>query len=204
MRTYLLLAVGLTLASCTTTKPKAPPQAEPIGLDSGPKLDSVVVARPPSFLDKVLGRTPKPWHVAPITAHQPINIGRKSTVAMYYGTANVTTAGKKAQVAAGEGATLTSIGKAKGTTSTAGDATNQEKSTQAAAVKGDGNRLKQDMPAPPPKQSLWQKIRWPLAGVLGTAGLVAACIMLLAPSTRAGLWLLGVFKRKASTDTPTV
>jgi type IV secretory pathway VirB2 component (pilin) len=71
-------------------------------------------------------------------------------------------------------------------------------------VHGNGNALKQDMPAPPPKQSMWQKIRWPLAGLLGTAGVVAAGIMLFAPTTRAGLWLLGAFKRKASTDTATV
>jgi hypothetical protein len=101
----LVLVTAFTLHSCATSKRKLAPPAAPIS-QALPKPDSVVVSRPASMWDKMLGRTPKPWKVAPITAHQPINIGRKSTVAMYYGTANVTNAGKKAQVATGAGASL--------------------------------------------------------------------------------------------------
>lgn len=140
MRTYLLLGIGLALASCAAQK--ALPQyteaeqaaqrggisywqPDPTPDDStpllhrppvwGPKdsllwvkhkqahqVDSIVVERTPTFLDKVLHRTPKPYTVAVA----PARIGKKSTVNVYLGQTTVTTAGKKAQVAAGAGAAV--------------------------------------------------------------------------------------------------
>jgi hypothetical protein len=121
MKCYILaLASCLAIASCTRPPATHPPQSEPIGADALPaQLDSIVIARAPSALDKLLGRTPKPWKVAPIVAHQPVSLGTKSTVNMYYGA--VTNAGKKAQVAAGEGAVASVVGKKAGPAVVASD-----------------------------------------------------------------------------------
>jgi hypothetical protein len=126
MRTYLLLAVGLALASCTTTKPKSLPPAEPIGLDTAPPTDlgttppKMVVARPASVFDKLLGRTPKPWVVQPITAHRAPDIGngpvpRKCKGCVFNQVAgNQTNAGKKATATAGDDASVLQAGKKAG------------------------------------------------------------------------------------------
>jgi hypothetical protein len=138
MKYYVLALVScLALASCTRPPATTPPHSEPIGLDTAPPFDttgygpdrefvrvdvpdSVTVSRPPTFLDKVLHRTPKPWKVAPVVAHQPINIGKRSNVSVYYGTANVNnnTVGKKGTGAAGEGAVATVVEKPKAPTNT--------------------------------------------------------------------------------------
>lgn len=199
MRIYLLAAACLALASCAHPKTPPPPKAEPIGLDSTPKLDSVVVARPASFLDKVLGRNPKPWHVQPITAHQPINIGRKSSVAMYYGTANVTNAGKKAQVAAGKGATLSNIGKKAGPSVVASDSVQLNAIAgggNLAAVNGNGNDLEQ-IHTPPPKSGFpntLDKIFGGAVAALLVGGAIWFGFPILWP------WFVGLFKRRKTED----
>jgi hypothetical protein len=92
---YFLIVGALLLASCTRPPATHPPQSEPIGADTLPaRPDSIMIARAPSALDKLLGRTPKPWKVAPVVAHQSVSLGKKSTVNVYYGA--VTNAGKKA------------------------------------------------------------------------------------------------------------
>lgn len=142
MTKYLLLGLGLALASCAAQK--ALPQlseeqkrANERGIaywqpdsasraDTAPhtpkwavavppaKLDSIVVEPHRTLLDKLLGRKPEPYTVGAA----PVRVGKKSTVNIFHAPATVTTTtlGKKATGAVGAGATATTIGKAKGPT----------------------------------------------------------------------------------------
>jgi hypothetical protein len=190
MRTYLLLAVGLALASCTTTKPKSPPPAEPIGLDTAPLTDlgttppQMVVARPASMFDKLLGRTPKPWVVQPITAHRSPDIGngpvpRKCKGCVFNQVAgNQTNADKKAQVL-GEGASVKGDTKAKGNAAISQDSSTQNALTgggNIAATKGNNNattQTKQDTTkeAPGVLATIAEKLTGPLGYVVAGVGL---------------------------------
>jgi hypothetical protein len=102
----LLCCLALLLGGCTAARPQpderrsAQPLAPPVRLDSAVRLR----------LDSVRVRTPRSWlHRAVSTVTQvaaaPARIGKKSTVNYYYAPATVITAGKKATVAAGAGAT---------------------------------------------------------------------------------------------------
>jgi hypothetical protein len=156
MKYYLIAAASLLLASCTRPPVTTPPHSEPIGADALPPndtraqlppgdtefinpLDSVVVSRPPSRLDKLLGRTPKAWKVPLTVAHQPVSLGKKSTVNVYYGA--VTNAGKKAQVAAGDGAAVVVAAKKAGPVVLAdsGAKVNVASSKKGPAQAGEGN-----------------------------------------------------------------
>lgn len=238
MRTYLLLGIGLALASCAAQK--ALPQyteaeqtaqrggisywqPDPTPADSTPLLhrppvwspkdslrwalhkqahqvDSIVVERTPTFLDKVLHRTPKPYTVA-VT---PARIGKKSTVNVYLGPATVTTAGKKAQVAAGAGATASVIGKKAGPAQVASDSSTQNAllgGGNLAAVQGDGNRLEQKDEKPPEKsllQSIWDDFKPALLIVAGVLGLGAIAFTFI--NTPAGPWLVALFKPRNPSD----
>lgn len=184
----LLIAaiLAFALASCGTHRklaPAAPPQSEPIGLDTPPpaprdkefvrvnsdnpaengpsrRLDSIVVAPHRSLLDKVFGRKPKPY----VADNHVGNIGKKSTVSIYYGPATVstTTVGKKATAATAEGATATAIGKAKGPTAIGDSATAQDFTKQGqrggAAASGAGATATATTIKPPTpwlKYGLW-------------------------------------------------
>jgi hypothetical protein len=131
---YLLLAASLALASCATQRTlmpaRSPADATSGGRDEGPaytpatltqRPDSVIVQHSPSFIDKVLGRTPEPFKVA-VT---PARIGKKSTVNIYYGPATVITTrvGKKATAATAEGVKATTVGKVKAPTAIGDSAT---------------------------------------------------------------------------------
>lgn len=177
---YLALACALLLGSCARHKPSPTPHAEPIGVilppgdkefvrinsdnpnENGPsrQLDSVVVKPRRTVLDKILGRTPKPY----VSDNHVGNIGKKSTVNIYHGPATVTTTtvGKKATAATAEGATATSIGKAKGPTAI-GDSASAIDNTKAgqrggAAATGDGSHAEATTVKPPTpwlKYALW-------------------------------------------------
>jgi hypothetical protein len=215
MRTYLLLAVGLALASCTTTKPKPPLQAEPIGLDTPPAglgttPPQMVVARPASMFDKLLGRTPKPWVVQPITAHRAPDIGNGPVPSKCKGctfnmvTGNQTNAEKKAQVL-GDGASVKGDTKAKGNAAVSQDSSTQNALTGAgnqSNTKGNNNATTQT------KQDTSKEALGPLAVLANNAtswlpwvlGAVAVCGVCYGIYY---FWFL-IPRRKASTDTPTV
>jgi hypothetical protein len=113
------------LASCAHPKTQPPPRAEPIGLDTPPvglgtTPLKMVVARPASMFDKLLGRTPKPWVVQPITAHRSPDIGngpvpRKCKGCTFNVVAgNQTNAAKKATATAGDDASVVQAGRKAG------------------------------------------------------------------------------------------
>lgn len=225
MRSYLLAAACLALASCSATKSlpqyteaeKAAQrggvgywQPAPEPADTTPRqhrppvwspadsvlwahhrqahqVDSVVVARPPSLLDKLLRRTPAPYHVA-VT---PARIGKKSTVSIYYGAATITntTAGKKATVAAGTGAVASVVEKKAGPAIVASDSSTLNALTgggNLAAVHGDGNTLPQTattQQAADWRATLAKPAGAVLAGVL-TVVLVGGSIFLIAAYRR--------------------
>jgi hypothetical protein len=127
MKAYLLLAASLALASCAThkhlTQPLAPASLPTSGgRDEAARPNGVIVAREPSALDKLLGRTPKPWVVQPIVASRPIDIGNGPAPRKCKGctfnlvNGNQTVAGKKANLAAGANAVATTVGKVKAPT----------------------------------------------------------------------------------------
>jgi hypothetical protein len=145
---YLLLGLGLVLASCASQRPptSARPSAEATsgGHDEGPaytpdmltqRVDSIVIEPERTLLDKLLGRTPTTSSIKsdelPKLAPS-IQAGKKSTVSVYYGS-TVTNAGKKAQVAAGAGAVASVIEKKAGPAVVASDSSTQN------AVLGGGN-----------------------------------------------------------------
>jgi hypothetical protein len=138
---YLALALALGLASCARHRTAPAPVAEPVHA-STTRPDSAVVTPRRTVLDKVLGREPKPYTVKSTA----LNVGKKSTVAVYYGPATVTTTtvGKKATAATAEGAIATTVGKVKaptaiGDSATATDNTKAGQRGGAAAIGKDAS-----------------------------------------------------------------
>jgi hypothetical protein len=156
---YLLgfvLISTLATSSCAThkqlTAPPAPASLPTSGGRSEQPLDSVIVAREPNLFDKLLRRTPEPWVVQPIVASRPIDIGNGPAPRKCKGctfnlvTGNQTVAGKKAQVAAGDGAVASVVQKKAGPAVVASDSSTQNAilgGGNLAAVHGDGNQLEQ-------------------------------------------------------------
>lgn len=169
---YVALTLALLLGGCAVHKPAATstaPGSESIGADALPvdstsarlpvgdrefvrvnpdtpdeaglsrRLDSVVVEPHRTLLGKLLGRKPARY----ISGADVGNIGKKSAVSIYYGSATVTntSAAKKSQVAAGPDAVLTNIEKPKAPTATgsgaAQDFTKQGQRGGAAASGAD-------------------------------------------------------------------
>lgn len=177
---YLALACALLLGSCARHKPSPAPHSDPIGVilppgdteftrinsdnpaENGPsrRPEKVVVQPHRTVLDKLLGRTPKSY----VSDNHVGNIGKKSTVSVYYGPATVatTTVGKKATAATGEGATATAIDKAKGPTAigdsaTATDNTKAGQRGGAAAIGAGSTATATTVKPPTPwlKYALW-------------------------------------------------
>jgi hypothetical protein len=209
---YLLgfvLISTLATSSCAThkhlTQPPAPASQPTSGGRSEAPLDNVIVAREPNLFQKLLGRTPEPWVVQPIVASRPIDIGNGPAPRKCKGCTFIT------QTGTGNTAGVRGDAKAKG-----GSVVAQDKSiTNAltggghlAAATGAGSQVVQVVPPPVPKLTAWQKfkadlanvwdaVKWPAAVVVGVFA-VGAGICALAPTSAAGLWLLGLFKRKSA------
>jgi hypothetical protein len=200
---YFLLAASLALASCATqrtlTPARPPADATSGGRDEGPaytpamltqRPDSVIVQRAPSFIDKVMGRTPEPFKVA-VT---PARIGKKSTVSIYYGPATVTTTtvGKKATAATAEGAVATVIEKKAGPAIVASDSSTQNAILGGGNIQAtNGNNNTPQLTAPVQQAADWRATLakptgYVLAG-LGTVLLVGGCIYLIAAYKRRNL-----------------
>jgi hypothetical protein len=113
--------------SSAHTKPPYAVQLPPIAAPDS--LPFIEVSRKPTFLDKLFGHTPKTTIYPGLL---PVKAGKKSTVNIFHGpaTVNTTTASKHATVAAGGGATATSIGKAKGPTAVGDSATATDNTKQ--------------------------------------------------------------------------
>jgi hypothetical protein len=213
MRQLLNLLVGFVLisalatSSCAThkqlTQPPVPASLPTSGGRSEQPLDSTIVARKPTLLDELLGRTPKPWVVQPIVASRPIDIGNGPVPRKCKGCTFIT------QTGTGNTAGVRGDAKAKG-----GSVVAQDKSVtnaltgggNLAGANGPGSQVTQVVPPPKPKLTAWQKLRadlastwsaikWPLAAVVGVFA-VGAGICALAPTSAAGLWLLALVKRK--------
>lgn len=172
MTKYLLLGLGLALASCAAQK--ALPQlseeqkrANERGIaywqpdsaslaDTAPhtpkwavavppvKVDSIVVEPHRTLLDKLLGRKPERY----VSDSHVGNIGKKSTVNIYHGPATVTTTtlGKKSTGAVGAGAVASVIEKKAGPAQVASDSSTQNAllgGGNLANVPGDGSTLPQ-------------------------------------------------------------
>jgi hypothetical protein len=150
-------------------------------------LPYVAVARKPTFIDKLLKRTPKTTYYP---GTMPVRAGKKSVINIYHGTATVTTTtvGKKATAATAAGATATSVEKIKAPTAI-GDSTSATDNTKAgqkggaAAIGKDASATATTIKPPTPwlKYGLWA------AGALGGYWLVFG---------GGALWVAGVFKRK--------
>jgi hypothetical protein len=190
MKAYLLVAAGLALASCATHKPLAQPPAPISQPTSGGRseqpLDGTILARKPTLLDELLGRTPKLGSAQAI----PVDIGNGPVPRKCKGctfnlvTGNQTVAGKKAQVAAGDGATATVIEKKAGPAVVASDSSTLNAvlgGGNLAAVHGDGNTLPQTattQEAPGVLATLAKPSGYVLAG-LGTVLMVGGVIYLI-------------------------
>jgi len=117
---------------------------------------------------------------------------------------NQTVAGKKAQVAAGDGATASVIEKKAGPAQVASDSSTQNAllgGGNLAAVHGDGNQLEQKAELPPETgfPNTLDKIFGGAVAALLTGGAIWFGFPVLWP------WLVGLFKRrKSSTDNGTV
>ena len=106
---FLLLCLSMLLPSCAGTKPQPTDERAALALvrpPAAPALDTAVRLR----LDSLTVLTPRTWlqKVAAGVGHPPrpaTVIGKKSTINYFYSPATVISAGKKATVAAGPGAT---------------------------------------------------------------------------------------------------
>jgi hypothetical protein len=144
MRTYLLLAVGLALASCSTTKPKAAPvAAEHVLLLP---TDTARVPHVPPIRTGFLGLlfpSKKPTPVA--TAQVPRKVKGNLTINYVQGNQSNQRAGKKGQVL-GDGASVKGDTKAKGSAAVSQDSSTQNALTGAgnqSAIKGNNNATTQ-------------------------------------------------------------
>lgn len=170
---YVTILACLLLAACHTSRPA--PETTPISEAAG-KVDSVVVTPHRSLVDKLTGRTPKPYTVK----STDLKVGKKSTVNVYYDPATVTTTtvGKKATAATAEGATATVIGKKAGPSVVASDSSTLnaiEGGGNLAAVNGDDNEVgqkKADTAAPGVAATIADNLTSPLGYVLA---IVAVC-----------------------------
>jgi len=177
-------------AGTDLTGPYVPVVVRP---DTTARLDSMVVTPHRSLVDKVLGRQPKSEILS-----TPARIGKKSTVAIYYGPATVTTTtvGKKATAATGAGATATTIEKAKAPVTTGtGDATDQRGTGAASTIKGNNNApvlTNAPVEAPDWKAQL-------AAGFATPVGKVLAVLLLAGAGY--GVYRLWPLLRRKSSDT---
>ncbi|MGI4971203.1 MAG: hypothetical protein ACRYGH_19835 [Janthinobacterium lividum] len=197
MRHFLLLGIGLALASCASHKQlvQPAPSAHATSHSELP-LDSIVVARQPNLFDKLLRRSAQTdTHVGQL----PTKIGKKSTVAYYYGPATVTNAAKKAQVAAGADAALTITGKRSGPVIWADSGAQVATSGQGIAQTGQGNTA--IMPAEKPKKSLFKSLVTGLAHhwIAVVVGLVAVGLLWTFWPTLGPL-LVALWARRKKTD----
>jgi hypothetical protein len=129
MRTYLLLAVGLALASCTTTKPKpAPVTAEHVLLVP---TDTARAPHVPPVRLGIMGLLFPKKQPAQADTHVRQLPGKCKGCTIVYG--NATVAGKKGQVL-GDGASV------KGDTKAKGGAVVSQDSSSTTALTGSGNQ----------------------------------------------------------------
>jgi hypothetical protein len=170
--------------SCADTLPHTPRWAVAV---PPVKVDSVIVEWQPTFLEKLLGLQPKPYHVAVV----PARIGKKSTINVYHNS-TVTNAEKKAQVAVGAGATASVIEKKAGPAQVASDSSTQNAllgGGNLAAVRGNGNTLPQTattQEAADWRATLAKPAGYVLAG-LGTVLIVGGAIYLIVAYRRRNL-----------------
>jgi len=216
MRHYLLLGIGLALASCAAQKalpqyteaeraaqrggisywkPDSTSQADTVPHTPrwavkvpASAVDSIVVERAPSFIDKLLGRTPKPYHVA-VT---PARIGKKSTVNIYNAPATVTTIGKNATGAVGAGAVASVIEKKAGPAIVASDSSTSNAILGGGNIQATtGNNNAPQLTAPVQQAADWRatlaKPTGYVLAALGTVVIVGGCIYLIAAYKRRNL-----------------
>jgi hypothetical protein len=216
---YYLIAAALLLGSCTRPPATHPPQSEPIGLDTLPTDTStdrefvrVNSANPAEngpaqapvklhLFPSDAGSTPQqvvrrrlfgllPAKSAPAAA--VAGVPRKCKGCTFNLVAgNQTVAGKKAQVAAGDGAAVVVAAKKAGPVILADSAAQVQlaiaKKGQAAA--GDGIHQQQEEVKPGP---------WPaIIGGVGIVGGIGLVYWLVAGGGT--LWLAGLFRRKNAT-----
>jgi len=206
MPKYLIIIAGLALASCATqrqlTPARPPAEATSGAADEGPAYTPDVLTghttkpapQPPR---RLLGLLLPPKKVA--GSPQKVvsdkladgKLPRKCKgCTIVYGDAVI--AEKKAQVAAGPGATASVIGKKAGPTQVASDSSTQNALLGAgnlAAVQGDGNTLPQTtttQQAADWRATLAKPVGYALAA-LGTVAIVGGCIFLIAAYKRRNL-----------------
>jgi len=173
MRYLLIAALALSLGACAA------------GRDRTSRPDPLAVA---------LDGTPVVPPALPYAATHPVP--KKCKGCSFYTIAgDATVAGKKAQVAAGEGSSLTITGKKSGPAVIGSDSSTLNAvggGGNLAAVQGDGNtttQTKADTEAPGVGATIAAKLTGPLGLVIGGA---LTCVLV----AYGGSWVWGVWKRR--------
>lgn len=174
--------------SASHTKPpvglRLPPVAAP---DS---LPFIAVARQPTFLAKLFGRTPKTTIYPGLV---PVKAGKKSTVNIYNAPATITTLGKKATAAVGDGAAVVVAAKKAGPVVLADSGATVQVATVKKGQAAAGDGITQQQPPDEGFPNLVDKLFGGGIAMLLGAGAVAIFLTSGGPA-----WLLGLVRRRKS------